>query len=438
MAWQRPSPRVRELIREAARIALNPSREWLDEVDHATLAANPAIAEDPVLTAVVSRANRSNMTHWAAANLRDPGAPVPANLGAEPLGMARDMVRRGLDAFALDVYRIAQNVAWRYWMDIAFTLTSDPQELRELLDLTSRTGNEFIDATLAGIAAQVQSEHDELTRGTHAERREVVELILDGAPITRERAEARLGYPLNRAHTAAVIWSDDPVGDLSHLDRAVDAFSRAVGSPRPLTVIASAATRWIWVADASVFDAEQIHQAMACAPAARIAIGTTARGIEGFRRSHLDALTTQRTLARMKSPQRAAFFAEVQMVALITQNPDAASEFINSTLGDFEAASPVLQETVLTFINEQCNASRAAKVLYTHRNTLLRRLETAGRLLPRPLEHTSVHVAVALEALKWRGSPTGEPNEGPSRTRQLSVEKPVATDLSRPGSTTLS
>ncbi|MBN4668593.1 PucR family transcriptional regulator, partial [Pandoraea nosoerga] len=42
--------------------------------------------------------------------------------------------------------------------------------------------------------------------------------------------------------------------------------------------------------------------------------------------------------------------------------------------------------------------------LHTHRNTFLRRLESAQRLLPRPLDHTSVHVAVALEALQWRGN----------------------------------
>jgi hypothetical protein len=33
------------------------------------------------------------MFHWAAANLRDPGAPVPANLSSEPLGIARDLLR---------------------------------------------------------------------------------------------------------------------------------------------------------------------------------------------------------------------------------------------------------------------------------------------------------------------------------------------------------
>lgn len=47
--------------------------------------------------------------------------------------------------------------------------------------MSARSVNDFIEATLTGIAAQVQSEHDELTRSTHAERLEVVGLILDGA-----------------------------------------------------------------------------------------------------------------------------------------------------------------------------------------------------------------------------------------------------------------
>ncbi|OSC40090.1 PucR family transcriptional regulator [Mycobacterium decipiens] len=404
MAWQQPSPRIRDLIREGARIALNPTPEWIEELDRATIAANPAIANDPVLAKVVKTANRANLVHWAAANLRDPGARVPANLGTEPLRMARDLVRRGLDTLALDIYRIGQYIAWRLWIDIAFDLTSDPQELRELLDASARSVNDFVEATLAGIAAQVQTEHDELTRGTYAERLEVVGLILDGAPITRERAEARLGYPLNRAHTAAIIWSDELDGDHSYLDRAADAFCHAVGSTRPLTVVAGAASRWAWVTDAVGLDIDTVQATVDSAPAARIAIGTTGSGVEGFRRSHLEALATQRTLSRLQSNQRVAFFSDVKMVALITQNPNAASEFITSTLGDLESASPDLQTTLLTFINEQCNASRAAKRLYTHRNTFLRRLESAQRLLPRPLDHTSVHVAVALEALRWRGN----------------------------------
>lgn len=376
-------------------------------MDRATVAANPAIANDPVLTKVVQKANRANLVHWAAANMRDPGAPVPPNVGAEPLRMARDLVRRSLDSVALDVYRTGEYIAWRLWLHIAFDLTSDPQELRELLDVSARSINDFVEATLAGIAAQIQLEHHDLSRGSHAERLEVVELLVEGAPISVERAESRLGYPLKRTHTAAIVWSDEIDGNHGDLDRAADAFSHAVGCAQQLTMVASAAARWVWLADAAGLDSDAVERALGNTAGARIAIGTAASGTAGFRRSHLEALTTQRTLMRLQSGQRVAFFSEVQMIALIAHNPDAADEFISSTLGDLESASPELQTTLLTFINEQCNASRAAKRLYTHRNTLLRRIESAQRLLPRPLGQTSVEVAVALEALRWRGTSVG-------------------------------
>ena len=184
--------------------------EWLEELDAEVLAASPVIAADPELAAAVSRSNRANLYFWGAANVRDPGAPVPANTGPEPMNIAREVARRGLTAFTLDAYRVGEAVAWRRLMEIAFELTSDPAELHELLDVCSRSISAFIDGTLAGIAAQIDQELDDLTRGTHAERRETVALILDGAPIARKRAEARLGYALTGPHIAAVIWSDDP------------------------------------------------------------------------------------------------------------------------------------------------------------------------------------------------------------------------------------
>ena len=95
-----------------------------------------------------------------------PARRWPANLGPEPLAIARDLVRRGLNESALQAYRVGQNVAWQRWMAIAFGLTSDPDELRELLDVSARSLFSFVDATLAGIAEQMQIERDELMRGT--------------------------------------------------------------------------------------------------------------------------------------------------------------------------------------------------------------------------------------------------------------------------------
>ena len=404
MTWKRPSPRVRELIRQSAQITVNARPEWLEELDDAVLGANPTIAADPELAAAVSRSNLANLQFWATANVRDPGAPVPPNTGPEPMNIARELVRRGLDAYSLDAYRVGEGVGWRRLMEIAFELTSDPAELQEFLDVCSRSISEFIDTTLSAIAAQIDLERDELTRGTHAERRETVALILDGAPIARNRAEGRLGYALTGPHTGAVIWSDDPDADLGRLDGAAEAFAHAAGGARFLSVLASTATRWTWVPGTVAVDTDALLQSVSKMPDVRIAIGPTANGVDGFRRSHFDAITTQQLMARLHSPQQIARFTEVQLVALITADTDRAAEFVRHTLGDLESAGTELQDTVRTFVDEQCNASRAAKRLYTHRNTLLRRLARADGLLPRPLAECSVNVAVALDVLRWSGN----------------------------------
>lgn len=401
MSWKRPSEPVRELIRQCAQIVTNPRAEWLEELDQEVLATSPALSGDPELAVAVSNSNRANMYFWGTANVRDPGAPVPPNTGPEPMIIAREVARRGMSAYILDGYRVGQNVAWRRLMEIAFALTSDPAELQELLDVCSRSISAFIDATLAGIAEQIEQERDDLTRGTHAERRETVALILDGAPLPRKRAEDRLGYALTGPHTAAVIGSDDPAGDMARLDAAAEALGHAA-AVRPLTVLASTATRWVWVPSRSV-DTAALRDSIEAMPDVRVAIGPCADGIDGFRRSHFDAITTQYMMARLQSPQRLAHFADVELVALITADTDRAAAFVHRTLGDLEAAGGELQEFVRVFVGEQCNASRAADRLYTHRNTLLRRLARADELLPRPLAEASVNVAVALDVLRWRG-----------------------------------
>ncbi|OBC11361.1 transcriptional regulator [Mycobacterium sp. 852013-50091_SCH5140682] len=397
MTWKLPSPQVRELIRQCAQIVVNARPEWLEELDEAVLAASPVIAADPELAGAVSRSNRANLFFWGAANVRDPGAPVPPNTGPEPLSIAREMVRRGITGFPLDAYRVGEGVALRRLMEIAFELTSEPEQLHELLDVCSRSISAFIDATLSGIAAQIDLERDELTRGTHAERRETVALILDGAPIPRQRAETRLGYALTGAHTAAVIWSERPDSDLARLDRAAEAF----GVTRPLSLLASVATRWVWTH--GTVDVAALGDSIRADPDIRIAIGPPADGVDGFRRSHFDALTTQHMMARLHSPQQIATFTEIELVALITADADGAAAFVSRVLGDFETASTELQETVRIFVAQQCNASRAAATLYTHRNTLLRRLARADELLPRPLAESAIDVAVALDVVRWRG-----------------------------------
>jgi DNA-binding PucR family transcriptional regulator len=403
MSWEPPSARVRELMRRGAQLVLDPPAAWLAELDAATLSGpqRSQIAEDPVLAAATRRANRSNLWFWASSNVQRPGERVPPNLGEVPMDIVRDLVRRGLNESALDAYRSGQSVALRRWIQVCFSLTNDPEELRELIDVSCRSISEFVDDTIAALTARIAREREELTHGTHAERRETVALLLDGAPIPRARAEQRLGYRLDGLHSAAVVWCDEPTPDLAALDRAAELIGDSAGDPRPLSVLASAATRWVWVHGRP--DPHRLREAAAAQPRVRIAVGSTGSGIDGFRRGHLDALTVQRMLARLASPQQLATHDEVELVALLTTNLDHADQFVHRVLGDFAGADPELTESVRRYIAEQCNVSRAAQSLYIHRNTLLRRLAQADRLLPRPLAHDVVAVGAALEVLRWRG-----------------------------------
>jgi hypothetical protein len=63
----------------------------------------------------------------------------------------------------------------------------------------------FVEDMVAARSEQLRRERAELARGSHERRFEVVSLILEGAPITSERAGTQLGYDLRRQHTALVL-----------------------------------------------------------------------------------------------------------------------------------------------------------------------------------------------------------------------------------------
>lgn len=401
--WPAPSARVRELLRQGAEIALNSPPQWLDELDQATLSndSSKVLADDPVLMAASRRATRASLIHWAAANIENPGAPVTPYVSADMLSNARELVRRNLTEIMFNASRSAQNIVWQYWMYIAFELTSDRQEVRELLDVSARSIALFIDGTMEGIAAFMKAEREDLMRGTHVDRRELVTLIVEGVAVGVQQASQRLGYALEQTHHAAVVWSEEADTEISALETAAQALARCVGTRQALTVIANAGTLWVWTPGAKAIELDQLHAAIKGLPGVRMAIGSTGHGIEGFRRGHLDALTTQRVLARLQSSERVVSFDMVRLVSLMTQDPESNQQFITHTLGDLATATASTRQALRTFLSTGCNATQAADMLHTHRNTLLRRLSRAEELLPRPLEQNRIHVAAALEALSW-------------------------------------
>lgn len=404
MPWEEPSEQVKELIRRAAEIAVAAPPEWFDEIDAAAFAAitiQPAV-DDPELREFMVRGTHSSLIHWASANLRRPGVPVAPNT-EEPVEAARVLTQRGYDEANLEAYRLGQNVAWRRWMKIAFALTSDARDLAEMLEVTNKSMCEFVDATIAATAEQIQRERELLTRRRDSELRETVTQILNGRGISRSTVEHSLGYRLAQSHTAAVVWTTVAAPRLTELEQVADALTSHVGARERLRIVASPGTVWLWLAGADDTRLRDADRVIGAVQDVQIAIGSSGHGIDGFRVSHLDAVSTQQTMARLDTNHRVGTFADIEGVLLLTAKPDRADRFVAHTLGDLERSSPAVREAIRAYLHEQCNASRAADRLFTHRNTILRRIKQADELLPRPLEGNVLNVAMALEILYWRG-----------------------------------
>ena len=51
-------------------------------------------------------------------------------------------------------------------------------------------------------------------------------LVLDGAPISEERAGSRLGYRLDQTHTALIVWTPEHDADLRGVDDVVETLAK--------------------------------------------------------------------------------------------------------------------------------------------------------------------------------------------------------------------
>jgi DNA-binding PucR family transcriptional regulator len=400
------SPQAADLVRRIARGILDEPAGLMDQVQAAvSAAADEPLRSEPTLAAEVAASTRANVLHWAAGIARDPGGRVPANLTPAVLGIAREAFRRGIEQTVYTTYHAGQNAVQAYWMRTAFALSQDPAVLRPALAAGSGSVAAFAGDMVAALSGQLRRERADLARSSHARRFEVASLILDSAPITTARASAQLGYDLRRRHTAAVLWTDPRRPDQAALAAAAETLGPATRARQVLTVIASSSSVWAWLAAAGT-PAAAITAATAAHPGVRVAVGPPGAGADGFRRSHFDAVATQRLMAR-RPGLRAARFTDVQLVTLTIADEQRAREFTARTLGTLADADPDLRDTLCAYIGEQFSAARTARALYTHRNTILNRLQRAERLLPLPLAGHSLEIGVALEITQWLGTQPG-------------------------------
>lgn len=389
-----PPPAIAALLKRAVEIMLDEADELLAAIDAATFEVNRELLElAPGLGDALRAAGRSNVMVWALANLRKPGLPVPANLSAENLDFARDVVRHGFDETILSGFRLGQNLAMRTATDIAFRVTQDHKALHELLVLISQSIFAYVEGTLEGIITMIRAERAQLRDAASAARAEAVTLILEGAPISERRATQLLGYDVERAHAAAIVWSDDLAAD-GAIEAVTNDLARLSGTTRPLTVPVGPSTAWVWLSGGA---SSGLTERLRPVDGVHVALGRPASGLAGLRKSHQEAAATQRLARRLPLRSPLTSYDEVEVLALASTNEDQARDFVARTLGSLADAPAEVRDTLRTYLRQECNLTRTAQLEFAHRNTVAARLERARDLLPQPLADRTLEVSLALE-----------------------------------------
>ena len=137
---------------------------------------------------------------------------------------------------------------------------------------------------------------------------------------------------------------------------------------------------------------------------ARVAVGLPASGLDGFVRSHRDALAAQRVaLAGSRSAGTCVHFADVQLLDLLTSDEEGARRFVEAELGQLSGDSDAVRRIAATaqaFLDERSSYKHTGQRLGIHENTVAYRIKRAEELLGRELTARRLELHVALRLLE--------------------------------------
>jgi hypothetical protein len=281
-------------------------------------------------------------------------------------------------------YRIGQRSLWRWGVEALRSRIDDEAALAAAVEGLSDAVLVTGDALMTAVMERYAIERERWVRSADALHRATVEELLSGGKVDLSTASSRLRYELRRPHVAFVVWAEPGAALL-------ESAAAAVGGPGALVVPMSAGVVAGWCSPDALAP-EQVD-----APAV-IAVGTPGDGLEGFRRSHVEALEARR-VARLSELPGPVHYDAVALAGLLTKDLEQARVFARRELGELAGADPAadrLASTVLTVLTAQGSPRRAAQVLGVHENTVAKRLRSAERKLGRSIDERPAELLSAL------------------------------------------
>ena len=367
--------------------------------------ADHLYATIPELAATEDGELMTDLLASAEANLRQVlwvlkrGAGVDeVRLPPEAAAFMRANVRRGIPLPAeLRAYRLGHAWLWDRWARALQERIADPDELLAAQETSSACIFAYIDRVSDELVEEYGTERERMMRGAAQLRAETVRAILAREPLDEETLPGRLGYDVRRTHVAMRVSSG--TSEIRGLERAALEAAAALAPGEPLVVPSGAASLDVWAGSYEPLDTRALER-YEPPEGVRVAFGRPGRGLDGFRRSHREAVQAARVASLAGSGDGAVVdYAQVELVSLLACDLPRAREFVASRLGPLAApGEPTqrLRETLRVFLAMGGRSARAAKELYVHQNTVAYRIKRAEELLGRRVTEDPVELICAL------------------------------------------
>ncbi len=366
--------------------------------------AKPLYASIPELSAIDDDDLRAELRGSTEANVRQVLSLLANGAGTddvvvphEAMDFLRGNVRRGIPLAALlRSYRLGHAWLWEHWSQALQDRVEDSGELLAVQDQSSAFMFAYVDKLSDALVEEFGTERERMMRSASQLRAETVRAILAGEPTDEEAATRKLGYELRRHHVALRIGS--ATSEVRGLERAVEEAAATLGPGKPLVVPSGAARFDVWCGsfDMPKTDGLELYEPPT---GVIVAFGRPGEGIAGFRASHAEALQAAR-IASLTGVAAVTNYAKVELVSLLAGDLTRARAFVAGQLGPLAStAEPAerLRDTVLAYLASGGSATKVAKELYVHQNTVAYRVKRAEELLGHKVGENPIELTCALK-----------------------------------------
>ena len=328
---------------------------------------------------------------------------------------ARRLAQRGVDAdFLVRTYRLGHQAVVGIVLDEIRAAELDTPLALDVFEQITSMSFRYIDRISPVVLAAYQNERDRWLANQNRMRALRVREVLDRSQIDIDEVTNLLCYPLHRIHLSLIVWcgESENENELVEMERFVHELAKFLGADeRPLFVAADRVTGWAWIpllvdtAPAAVRRIREFANARGDAP--WIAAGVPLPGVDGFRRSHGQALTARAVVTASGSHPPAVTAAGdpgLAVAARFCADLEQARAWVGDVLGPLASATDSderMRETLRKFLHTGSSFKAAADELHLHVNSVKYRVQRALERRGKPIADDRLDVEVALLLCHW-------------------------------------